>query len=61
MRHSNDNKENDIMSNYLCVFTADSNEDLDVIEVGNDPDFSKPMATWGICRPNIRYKLKKMI
>jgi hypothetical protein len=38
---------------FLCVFIADTNIKDDVVDVGNDPDFSKP-PTWGICRPDVR-------
>lgn len=39
---------------YLCVFRADENITDDVVDLGQDPDFRQPTATWGICRPNIR-------
>jgi len=39
---------------YLCVFRAAEDITDDVIDLGHDPDFRPPAATWGICRPNIR-------
>jgi hypothetical protein len=39
---------------YLCVFRAAEDITDDVIDLGQDPDFRPPTATWGICRPNIR-------
>lgn len=40
--------------NYLCVFRADPDIDDDVVDLGQDPDFSPPVPTWGICRPQVR-------
>jgi hypothetical protein len=39
---------------YLCVFHADPAISDDVVDSGQDPDFSLPMPTWGICRPDVR-------
>ena len=39
---------------YLCVFRAAEGITDDVIDLGQDPDFRPPVASWGICRPNIR-------
>lgn len=36
--------------NYLCVFHVDETGN----DLGLDPDFTSPVPTWGICRPNIR-------
>lgn len=47
------------MSNLLCVFTANPEITNDVIDVGCDPNFSEPFFTWGICRPDKRYTIKK--
>lgn len=40
--------------NYLCVFTANPEIVENVVDIGQDPDFSPPCPTWGICRPQIR-------
>lgn len=40
--------------NYVCVFYADPAIEDDVVDLGLDPDFSAPLPTWGICRPNLR-------
>ena len=42
--------------NYLCVFHVNSEVLSDVVDLGQDPDFSPPPATWGICRPQVRSK-----
>ena len=42
------------MKSYLIVFIADEEVKGDIVDVGKDPDFSKPAPTWGICRPNYR-------
>jgi hypothetical protein len=42
------------LPHYLCVFRAVEHITDDVIDVGQDPDFRPPAATWGICRPDIR-------
>ena len=42
--------------NYICVFRADPNVDDNVVDLGQDPDFSPPVPTWGICRPQVRAK-----
>lgn len=44
---------------WLCVFWINEAILDDVIDVGEDPDFSDPVPTWGICRPNIRGALRK--
>ena len=40
--------------NFLCVFIRDESTAEDVLDVGRDPDFSDPVPTWGICRPQVR-------
>lgn len=40
--------------NYLCVFRANHEIGNDVADLGQDPDFSPPVPTWGICRPQVR-------
>ncbi len=44
--------------NYLCVFRADPSIVDDVVDLGFDPDFRPPVATWGICRPPTRQHVK---
>lgn len=41
--------------NYLCVFIADTSNKNDVVDKMDDPCFSPPWPTWGVCRPNTRY------
>lgn len=48
----------DTPPNYLCVFRADSDVVNDVADLGRDPDFRPPLATWGICRPLTRRSVK---
>jgi hypothetical protein len=43
---------------YLCVFRAAEDVTDDVVDTGQDPDFRPPVATWGICRPNIRRSVR---
>jgi hypothetical protein len=43
---------------YLCVFTADEDVTTDVVDLGQDPDFRPPTPTWGICRPDIRSRVR---
>jgi hypothetical protein len=35
---------------YPCVFRAAEDVTDDVIDLGQDPDFRPPAATWEICR-----------
>jgi len=44
---------------YLCVFYGDRRIVDDVVDLGNDPDFSPPSPTWGICRPHVRSRWVK--
>ena len=44
----------DAVPNYLCVFKADPHVTENVVDLGLDPDFRPPAATWGICRPLTR-------
>ena len=45
--------------NYVCVFYADPAVQDDVVDLGLDPDFSAPLPTWGICRPNLRRAVRR--
>jgi hypothetical protein len=44
----------DDVPHYLCVFRANEDITNNVIDLGQDPDFRPPAATWGICRPDKR-------
>lgn len=44
---------------YVCVFKADPRRRDNLIDIGGDPDFSEPLPTWGICRPDVRNYVKK--
>ena len=48
----------DAVPHYLCVFKADRHVTDNVIDLGLDPDFRPPMATWGICRPLTRRSVR---
>lgn len=39
---------------YLITFIGNENNTECVTDITNDPDFSLPHPTWGICRPNVR-------
>ncbi|MFD0619682.1 hypothetical protein ACFQZR_19625 [Paenibacillus sp. GCM10027629] len=40
---------------YLSIFIADTTNKEDVVDKMDDPCFSLPYPSWGVCRPNIRY------
>jgi hypothetical protein len=44
--------------NYLCVFRANPEISNNVVDLGQDPDFQPPVATWGICRPPTRQSVR---
>lgn len=45
----------DAAAGYQAVFLTDED---DLTDVGDDPCFKPPFPTWGICRPNVRVRLR---
>lgn len=39
---------------YLITFIGNENNKNNGSDITNDPNFSQPQPTWGICRPNVR-------